>query len=306
MLIHESIVGIKCSNCGGKDFILRDGKELVCVKCGHVLITQVLEEGPEWRSFEGDGETKVRVGMPPSLMIQDKGLSTVIGKEDEDSSGRRIVGGAKRDLDRLRRWQQRITSYDSKERNLSQALSELNHTGELLKVPFSVMERASYYYRSAMEKDLIRGRSIKNLATAALYLALRMEGIPKTLKELSKASGVEKKEIAKNYRLLVKELKLRMPNVDPAIYVKKICSKGGLGKAVMLQATKIVRLAQENRLTVGKDPVGLASAAVYYACELLGLDKSQRDIALASDVTEVTVRNRYKSLNTSLNLKEPL
>ncbi len=306
MLIQRSVVGTKCPNCGGRDFILRNGNELVCVKCGHVLITHGLEEGPEWRSFEGDGETKVRVGMPPSLMMQDKGLSTVIGKEDEDSSGRRIVGKAKRDLDRLRRWQRRIASYDSRERNLSQALGELNRTGEQLNIPFSVMERASYYYRLAMEKDLIRGRSIKNLATAALYLALRIEGIPKTLKELSKASGVEKKEVAKNYRLLVKELKLRMPTVDPAIYVKKICSKGSLGKAVMLQATKIVRLAQDMRLTVGKDPVGLASAAVYYACELLNVEKSQRDISLAADVTEVTVRNRYKSLKESLNLKEPL
>jgi transcription initiation factor TFIIB len=294
MLIQRSVVGTKCPNCGGRDFILRNGNELVCVKCGHVLITHGLEEGPEWRSFEGDGETKVRVGMPPSLMMQDKGLSTVIGRENEDSAGRKIVGKAKRDLDRLRRWQRRIASYDSRERNLSQALGELNRTGEQLNIPFSVMERASYYYRLAMEKDLIRGRSIKNLATAALYLALRIEGIPK------------KKEVAKNYRLLVKELKLRMPTVDPAIYVKKICSKGSLGKAVMLQATKIVRLAQDMRLTVGKDPVGLASAAVYYACELLNVEKSQRDIALAADVTEVTVRNRYKSLNESLNLKEPL
>ena len=304
---HISITGLKCEYCGGKEFVLdKDGEELICPRCGHVVLDHNIEEGPEWRSFEGDDKSRVRVGMPPTLLMQDKGLSTVIGREDEDSTGKRIVGGSKRDLSRLRKWQQRISIYSSVERNLSSALSELNKLGEKLDIPFSVLERASYIYRMALENDLVRGRAINSIVAGSLYSALRYDSIPRTLKELSKASGIDRKELARCYRMLVKELKLQMPVVDPIKHVRKICARGGLKKRALLEAEKIIRLAQKRKLTAGKGPIGLAASAVYYACVLLDLEKTQRDIAIAADITEVTVRNRYKNLSEVLQLEKPI
>ncbi len=305
--LRLGITGLKCEHCGGMEFILdKSGEEIVCTSCGHVILRQNIEEGPEWRSFEGEEESRIRVGMPPTLLMQDKGLSTVIGRENEDSTGRKIVGRAKRDLNRLRKWQQRISIYSSMERNLSYALSELNKLGEKLDIPFSVLERASYIYRMALEKDLVRGRAINSIVSASLYAALRYDGIPRTLKELSKASLIEKKELARCYRMLVKELRLQMPVVDPIKHVRKICVYGGLNKRAMLESEKIIRLAQKKKLTAGKDPIGLAAASVYYSCVLLDIKKTQRDIAIAADITEVTVRNRYKSLSEELKLERPV
>jgi transcription initiation factor TFIIB len=238
--------------------------------------------------------------------MQDKGLSTVIGAEDEDSSGRRIVGRAKRDLNRLRKWQQRISVHNSVERNLSRALTQLNKLGETLDIPFSVLERASYIYRMALEKGLVRGRAINSIVCAALYGALRYDGIPRTLRELSEASDIEKKELARCYRLIVKDLRLQMPVVDPVKHVRRISKRGDLGKKVTLEAEKVVRLAQKRKLVAGKDPVGLAAAAIYYACVLLDEKKTQRDVAIAADMTEVTIRNRYRSLNENLDVQEPV
>ncbi|NIN51829.1 MAG: transcription initiation factor IIB [Nitrososphaeria archaeon] len=304
---HVSILGLKCEYCGGSEFILdRDRGELVCVSCGHVALSQNIEEGPEWRSFEGEEKSRERVGLPPSLLMQDKGLSTVIGSEDEDSTGRRIGGEAKRDLNRLRKWQQRISIYSSIERNLSHALNELNKVGERLDIPRDVLERASYIYRLSLEKDLVRGRAINSIVAASLYAALRYYNIPRTLKELAKIVEVDKKELARCYRMLVKELKLKMPVVDPIKYVRKIAARGRLSKRVALEAEKIIRVAQNRRITAGKDPIGLAAAAVYYACVLLEVKKTQRDIAIAADITEVTVRNRYKSLSEQIKLERPI
>lgn len=305
--LRVSITGFRCEECRGTEFVLDQiGEELVCVGCGHVVLKQNIEEGPEWRSFEGEQTSRVRVGMPPTLLMQDKGLSTIIGREDEDSTGRRIVGKAKRDLNRLRKWQQRISIYNSIERNLSYALSELNKQGEKLDIPFSVLERASYIYRMALERGLVRGRAINSIVSAALYVALRYDGIPRTLLELSVTSGVEKKELARCYRMLVRELRLKMPVVDPVKHIRKICIKGTLGKRVTLEAEKLVRLAQKRKLVAGKDPVGVAAAAIYYACVLMGAKKTQRDVAIAADMTEVTVRNRYKSLSDHLRVERPL
>jgi len=264
-----------------------------------------VEEGPEWRTFGGVDKSRSRVGMPPTFMMHDKGLSTVIGKENEDYTGRRIVGGARKDLDRLRKWQQRIMSRDSKERNLSIAIGELNMMGEKLKIPSSVLEKASYIYRTALDKGLVRGRSIRYLVAASLYVAIRQEGLPRTIKELSRVANLDKREVARNFRLVIKKLKVEMPVVDPAIHVKRICIAAGLNKRVMVEATKILRLAQEKRLTGGVDPVGIAAAAVYYACQLLGIERSHMEIAQAAGISQVTVRNKFKLLSNAMKLKEP-
>ena len=51
--------------------------------------------------------------------------------------------------------------------------------------------------------------------------------------------------------------------------------------------------------------MGLAAAALYIAC-LQNIEKeTQKDIAEAAGVTEVTVRNRYKDLMRRLHLETP-
>ena len=64
-------------------------------------------------------------------------------------------------------------------------------------------------------------------------------------------------------------------------------------------AIKVLKTAQENEISAGKDPMGLAAAALYLSCVKNGEDKTQRDIAEAANVTEVTIRNRYKGLKDS-------
>jgi transcription initiation factor TFIIB len=289
----------RCTICGGEDFVLRTGNELTCTSCGYVVQENRVDDGASWKTL---GPESVRSGEPPNLLMQDRGMSTVIGRGNEDSSGNKITGRARKDLERLRRWQHRITM---KNRSLSEALDELRRMGDRLQISSSVLKTASYIYRSAAEKDLIRGRTIKYLTAAAIYAAIRREGIPMTLKEMSSALDLDKNELSKNYRILVSELRIKMPTSDPATFVRKICSKAGLNKRVMLEATKIIRLAQRNKITSGS-PVSLAAASVYYASTLLGIDVTRRDIGLAADVTEVTVWNWYKALKEGLKLEETL
>ncbi len=289
----------RCSICGGEDFVLRNGNELTCTSCGYIIQETRVDERPTWRTL---GQESVRSGEPPNLLMQDRGISTVISRVNEDSSGNKIKGRVKKDLERLRRWQHRITM---KNRSLSEALDEIRRIGDRLQISSTVLKTASHIYRSAAEKDLIRGRTIKYLTAAAIYAAIRREGVPMTLKEMSSTLDLDKNELAKNYRILVSELRIKMPTSDPASFVKKICSKAGLSKRVMFEAMKIVRLAQKNKITSGS-PVSLAAASIYYASTLLGIEVTHRKIALAADVTEVTVWNWYKALKEGLKLEETL
>jgi transcription initiation factor TFIIB len=47
---------------------------------------------------------------------------------------------------------------------------------------------------------------------------------------------------------------------------------------------------------VGKDPRGMAAAALYMACKANEENVIQKDIAYAAGTTEVTLRNRLRDL----------
>jgi len=165
----------------------------------------------------------------------------------------------------------------------------------------SIAERAMLIYRRALKAGLVRGRSIRSIMAAAVYAACRSMRAPRDLRELEKAYPiVKRKTIAQGYRLLLKHLKLKVPVADPASYLNKIASKVGLDQATVQEALKILQEAHKRGATVGKDPVGIAAAALYMACQETDQTITQKDIARAAGVTEVTVRNRFKGLKEVL------
>ncbi|HXQ91999.1 MAG TPA: TFIIB-type zinc ribbon-containing protein [Nitrososphaerales archaeon] len=294
---------IRCPRCGQSSLVLdANTGEQVCTNCGYVIKEGIEDTGPEWRNFakeQGEGD-RSRTGSPSSLALHDMGLSTVIGLESTDASGNALKASMKNQLERLRTWDRRSKVHDSSDRNLRQAFSQLDRLAEKINVGGPVIEKAAYIYRKAMEKKLIRGRSISSMITASLYAALRDTETPRTLKDLASASGVKKNDLAQSYRLILKEMDLRMPVRNPAKYISRIGSKAGASERTQRRALEILRKAQETGGSAGKDPMGLAAAALYVASVMENEAKTQKDYAQAAGVTEVTIRNRYKTLKESL------
>jgi transcription initiation factor TFIIB len=206
---------------------------------------------------------------------------------------------------RLRKWQIRSRVHSSVDRNLAQAMSELDRLADKLGIRGPVKENAAVIYRKALEKGLVRGRSIAAIAAAALYAACRNIETPRTLREIAETSLVDKKDVARCYRLVLRELDIQMPIADPMTYVSKIAERTGISGQTQGLAIQILREAKKQRVASGKDPMGLAAAALYIACLQNNEKKTQKDIAEAAGVTEVTVRNRYKSMSRQLNLELP-
>jgi transcription initiation factor TFIIB len=171
-----------------------------------------------------------------------------------------------------------------------------------LGVPRSVQEVASVIYRRALKEDLIRGRSIEGVATAALYAACRKEGIPRSLEEVSEVARVERKEIGRTYRYISQELELGMAPVDPKKYVPRFCSDLELSEEVESKANEIIDVTTEKGLLSGKSPTGYAAAAIYAASLLCNEKKTQREVADVAQVTEVTIRNRYQEQIKAIGL----
>jgi transcription initiation factor TFIIB len=294
----RSAIVQQCPECGStrlmRDY---DCAEIVCMDCGFVIATKLADRGPEWRAFNKEQRAKrTRVGAPLTYTIHDKGLSTMIDWHDRDVYGRRLAPGQKAQIYRLRKWQRRIRVSDATERNLAFALSEISKIANNLNLPKNILETASVIYRKAVKEHLIRGRSIQGVTAAAIYVSCRQCGLARTLDEIAEASAIDKKEVGRSYRFLVRELDYFIPPVKPSQYVSKFSNQLTMqGKAEEI-AHKILKMARKLRLTSGRGPTGIAAAASYIASVLMGERKTQREIAEIAQVTEVTIRNRYKEL----------
>lgn len=297
----------KCPECSSTNLIHDyDSGETICGNCGLVVQEQMMDKGPEWRAFtREEKESRSRVGVPTSYSVHDKGLSTAIGRVDRDAFGRKLPMSTRLQMWRLRKWQIRSRVHSSVDRNLAQAMAELDRLSDKSYIPGPVKERAAVIYRKALDKGLVRGRSIAAIAAASLYAACRITGTPRTLREIAEASLVEKKDVARCYRLLLRELGVQMPISDPLTYISKIAEKTGISGKTQGSAVKILHEARKRRVAAGKDPMGLAAAALYIACMQHAERKTQKEIAEAAGVTEVTVRNRYKTLKRQLKIEIP-
>ena len=296
---------VSCPDCGSVE-VVRDNEkgEVICAKCGLVLSDHRIDSGPEWRAFTSDErDSRSRTGAPESFVLHDKGLSTSIDWRDRDGKGSAFSAMQRAQIYRLRKSQIRTRVHSSLDRNLAQAMTEIDRLSSQLGMSQSLKEAAARMYRKLIAGKLWRSRSIDATAAAAVYAACRHRGSPRSIEEIAEHSREGKKKISAHYRMLVTKLKIRMPISSPAMYVPRVISDLGLPTEVQCTTMQILERAGEIRgLITGRDPRGLAAAAIYVAAIINDCRVTQRDISRVSGVTEVTIRNRYKELVLKLNL----
>ena len=286
-----------CPECSGH--LERDAEhgETVCGECGLVVDEESIDRGPEWRAFNStERDEKSRVGAPTTNMLHDNGLSTTIGWQNKDANGRTLSNRQRRKMQRLRTWDERFRTRNHKERNLKQALGEIDRMGSALGLPKDVRETASVIYRRALSEDLLPGRTIEGVGTAALYAAGRQANHPRSLDEVAAVSRVDRMEFKRTYRYIVRELSLPVKPADPKQYVARIVDAADANDETDRRARQLLRTASGTGVFNGKSPVGLAAAAIYAAGQLTGEKLTQGTVSAAADVSEVTIRNRYQEL----------
>ncbi len=295
----------ECPECKSKKLIRDYEKgELICGSCGLIISEGIEDMGPEWRAFDAEQkEKRARGGAPIKFMRPNKGLVTEIDKYNRDIRGVKISSKKQAQLYRMRKWHKRVSIATSMERNLAIALAELDRVASYLGLPDDIKESAALLYRRAVKEELIRGRLIESIVAAVIYAICRINGIPRTLDEIAKSSGIEKKEIGRAYRFLKAELNLKVPLTNPTYYVQKFATSLNLSGDVQKKAIFLIKKAVKKGLISGRGPTGIAAAALYIASAMVGEKRTQKEVADVAGVTEVTIRNRYRELKKELGLK---
>jgi transcription initiation factor TFIIB len=294
---RDPAVETTCPECGADVVADERRGERVCEECGVVVAEGTVDHGPEWRSFTTqEKRERSRVGAPVTETLHDRGLSSVISWSDTDARGRQLSPQKREKMKRLRAWDERFRTRNASQRNLKQAFGEIDRMASALGLPKNVRETASVIYRRAVEEELLPGRSIEAMATAALYAAARQAGTPRTLDEFEPVSRVDRQEFARGYRYLVRELGLAVEPADPANYLPRFASDLDLPEDVQRRAHDLLENGKAQGVHSGKSPAGVAAAAIYAGSVLANEKVTQTRIAEVANVSEVTIRNRYQEL----------
>jgi len=275
--------------------------ELIRKDTGEVVSDNLLSQYKESHTFNNEQlQDTGRTGAPTSLAFHDKGLSTMIGNETTDASGNVIDSVTQMRMGRLRMWNKRSQIHSSADRNFQKAFTLLSRMKDRLALPSHVTEKAAYTYRKAQERGLIRGDTIGSVLAASIYVAVRQEGVPRTLEDISEITDLKPGEVARSYRRIISELDIKVPLIYPRRYIVKVANNLNFDEKIRRKALELLEQVQKNNLVVGKDPISIAASILYIVNLSESKPKTQAEIARAAGVTEVTVRNRSRELRKKL------
>jgi transcription initiation factor TFIIB len=293
----------KCGECRAvlvSDF---ETGEQICVACGTV---SRIDDVAYSSTFGSQG---ARLGS----MIEDENSSMMyyvslparIDSRDVDARGKHIVEVG--DMNRLRRLNNMTIASDSNRRNLTKAASEIQRIGGSLAAGKGVVERAYEIYRSGIEEGSGRRRSIVGLAEAAVYLACKEGGIPRTAEEIEHTADLHDRKSIRHYsKVLMKGAGLHMASPDPASEMSRIASRAGLGGITERRAIQILEKVKNDSLLAGKRPVSIAAAALYLAASQTSQYTTQIRIAFAAGITTITLRKRAIEISGLLGTESDL
>ena len=292
---------LQCKQCQNTTLVLDVlSSEYVCSTCGCVSSEKIYNN--ELAYFEkSEYNDKSRLGMPESLTVSHKGLSTLIGLNDTDVRGKVLDPVQKETIQRLRTWNNRSQLSDSISRNLDKALKYLNNFGDKLYLSPAVMENAAYIYRKAAIRKLAKGRSTISLVAASIYAACREISIPKTISDIAFVCNIPSKEIMSHYKLILKELSLNIPVIQGIDYVTLISNRLRLTEKTKREALRIFSLVQHSRISIGKNPRAFAGAIIYIASQDCNEFLRQVEVCQVADISTVSLRKRCKEIKTILD-----
>jgi transcription initiation factor TFIIB len=290
----------KCGNNNHSDFHVDDNKgEVSCNQCGTLILENMIDPSAPTRRFSSSDPSvdNAHYGAPASNLFADKGLRTTFNPMEANRKDRQKSFILKRIN------QQTVTN---KERNLAVALRDIERVISRGGLTKSVHQAAVNVYRDAVDLQLIRGRSIEGMVAASIYTACRIQNVPRSLDEVADLTRTGRKEIARNYNTLKKNIVRlkRMPPTTPDQYLKRYIFSLNLSLQVENRANELLKTCFEGGMNQGRNPIGVVAACIYIACVDCDERRTQRQIARKLEITEVTIRNRYKEAMSILNAEK--
>ena len=284
-----------CNRCKG--VLISTDIEIVCSKCGIVVDEKLIDNTKDYENIDGTGG---RTGPPTNHMYKEN-MASVISQTGKDASGRKIHGENRSMMNRITMWDKRGKTSGVRTRNM--ANSEITRLAEVLNIPEQIKQRGAEIFRECESRKMLRGRTTTVFSAACMYAACREAGLSKTLTDFVEICFTRRSDLSAYYRMIIQVLNIKPKIMSPISYISRIATNSNPPLSVNVQKQAITILETLDG-KAGKDPIGLAAAALYHIVQLKNLEHTQRVLSIAAGVTEVTIRNRLNDMKKQLYPKE--
>ena len=266
--------------------------EKICKLCGIVVQDKLYDTELDINFCKYKSDTNT--GSPRSIILNVNGMSTAIA----DYSTKSPKSFSSRKEHNKIEFLHKIVSCSNRKRNLKIVLDLLDRIKDKLSLTAACIEEALLYYKKVLDRGLIKGRSIKELIVACVYVVCKSSSIPRTLTEISQI--VEANEIfaGRCYRLLIRELKIIQVQFKPSIFIRKIADVANIHERTVRESIDMLLAIQNESLFSGKNSLSLAAAILYITCRKHRQKISQAKIATAANINIMTLRKRLLEVRT--------
>ena len=191
-------------------------------------------------------------------------------------------------------------------RTVGEALDTIEAAADALGVPAETEETAAaVFHRHRDERDA-HPYSVKTTAAACLYVACKVERVPRTVDEVVEATTADRTHLLRRAKEVTSELDIDLSGfADATQYVDRYAGELALPEEITARAGRIVDDCEDAGIAGGKSPSGWAAAAIYNACVEADMNVRQDELTELADVTHVTIRNRYQEQRELLRERNP-
>ena len=275
-----------------------DAGEQVCSSCGIVLMEKVAAED-EYSTYDHD----IPGGYMDSVQrMTHVGETTIIPHVKNIP----IAPVMKETMYRLRMWDNRIQSRTKD--HTPKLLSAINTPCDRLALPQYVKQEIMNLFKKIRESGRSRGHRYNEVVATCILAICKRDHIPKKLVDIAKVTNVAKKRIFRSYQKYIDifDEECAKSFAEPSDYVAQISSKLDIDQNTVTKARNLLVAIKDSNSFIGRSPVSVSAAALYITCIYNGMPISQKRIAEAADITDVTIRNTATAIKKTIDIESAL
>lgn len=191
---------------------------------------------------------------------------------------------------------------ESRELSVLQAKRIIRLVGNQLKLNEHVMDSAQLLYKLALQNNFVQGRSRRIVVGAAVYIVCRREKTPHMLLDVAEALQEDMYSVGKTYLRLASLLGMKLPLIDPSLYIHRFASLlefGARAHLVGMTALRLVARMKRDWIQTGRRPAGICGACLLIAARLHGFQRNVNQVATVVKMHHMTISQRMKEFSAT-------
>lgn len=177
------------------------------------------------------------------------------------------------------------------------ARRRINQLAAVLNCPDYFGEAAQRWYTLAVTNNFTKGRKAQYVVACCLYIVCRVEKSSHMLIDFSDILHINVFTLGQTYLKLIRLLNVRMPNIDPTIYVHRFAKHLEFGNdqnKVAKDALRLIQRMNRDWIVQGRRPSGICGAALILAARMNNFRRSVREVVYVVKVADLTVHKRLQ------------